>query len=77
MIDNFEPIKHELIFLWLKWLVYSLHSRYIKALVNVSVNSEHGKVIKCDFKLESVERSLDLYQRGYTSAGDTFIFRHQ
>jgi hypothetical protein len=67
MIADFEAIKHELIFLWLIWLVYSLHSSYIKVLVDAAVYSEHGKVIKCDFKPGSVEWSIDLYQRGYTS----------
>jgi hypothetical protein len=43
MIDDFEAIKHEFIFLWLIWLVYSLYSSYIKALVDASVHLEHGK----------------------------------
>jgi hypothetical protein len=45
----------------------------------MEVHYEHEKLIKCDFKPGSVERSVDLYQRGYTSAaaGDTFNFHHQ
>jgi hypothetical protein len=37
------------------------------------------KVIKCDFKPGSDERSVDLYQGGYTSAavGNMFNFRNQ
>jgi hypothetical protein len=49
-----------------------LHSSYIKVLVDRAVHFEPEKVIKYDFKPGSVERSLDLYQRGYTSAGNTF-----
>jgi hypothetical protein len=41
---------------------------YNKVLIEVGAHSEHGKVIKCDFKWGSVERSKDLYQRGCTSA---------
>jgi hypothetical protein len=64
MIDPFEAIKHELIFLWLIWLVYSLNSSYIKVLVDAAVHSEHGKVMKSDFKPGSGERSINLHQRG-------------
>jgi hypothetical protein len=39
----------------------------IQVLVDEKVPSEHGKVIKCDFKPGSVERSIDQYQRWYTS----------
>jgi hypothetical protein len=74
---SFEAIKHELIFAWSIWLIYSLYSSYIKVLIDEAVHSEHGKVTKCDFKSGSVERSIDLYQRGYPSAGDMFNFRHQ
>jgi hypothetical protein len=73
MIDHLEAIKHELIFLWLIWLVYSLHSSYIKILVDTSVHPELGKVIKSDFKPRSVERSIDLYQRGYTSSSRRYF----
>jgi hypothetical protein len=46
--------------------------------VDAATDCAHGKVIKCNFKPGSVERSIDLYQRGYTSAeGDKFNFRHQ
>jgi hypothetical protein len=45
-----------------------LYSSYIKVQVDAAVHSEHGKVIKCDFKPGLVERSIDRYQRGYTSA---------
>jgi hypothetical protein len=41
----------------------------IQVLVHAAVFSEDGIVIKCDFKPGSVERSIDLHQRGYTSAG--------
>jgi hypothetical protein len=40
-----------------------LYSSCIKVLVDATVHSEDGKVIKCDFKPGSVERSTDLYQR--------------
>jgi hypothetical protein len=63
MIDHFEAIKHELIFLWLILLVYSLYSSYIKVLVDAVVHSEQDQVIKYDFKPGLVERSLDLHQR--------------
>jgi hypothetical protein len=36
----------------------------IKVLVDASVHSEHRKIIKCDFKPGSVDRYIDLYQRG-------------
>jgi hypothetical protein len=39
----------------------------IQVLVNVAVPSEDGIVIKWDFKPGSVERSIDVYQRGTTS----------
>jgi hypothetical protein len=32
--------------------------RYIKVLVDAAVHSEHGKVIKCDFKPGSVVRYI-------------------
>jgi hypothetical protein len=65
MIDDFEAIKHELIFLRLLLLVYSLYSSHKKVLVDAEVHSEHGKVIKYDFKPRSVEGSSDLRQRIY------------
>jgi hypothetical protein len=34
----------------------------IQVLVDAADPSEDGKVIKCDFKPGSVERSIDLYQ---------------
>jgi Ni,Fe-hydrogenase III large subunit len=43
-----------------------LNSSYTKIPIDAAVHSEDGKVIKCDFKQGSVERSIDLYQRGYT-----------
>jgi hypothetical protein len=46
-----------------------LYYSYIKVLVDAAVPSEDGIVMKWDFKPGSVERSIDLYQRGYTSAG--------
>jgi hypothetical protein len=58
-------------------LVYSQYSSCIKVLIDAVVHSEQGEVIKCNFKLGSVERSIDLHQRGYTSACDTFNFRYQ
>jgi hypothetical protein len=54
-----------------------LYSSYLKVLVYEAVNSEHGKVIKCDFKPGSVKRSIDLYKRGYTLADYIFNCRHQ
>jgi hypothetical protein len=45
-----------------------LYSSCIKVLVDAAVHSEDGKVIKWDFKPRSMERSIDGYQRGYTSA---------
>jgi hypothetical protein len=53
-----------------------LYYSYIKVLVDAAVHSEDGIVKKWDFKPGSVERSIDLYQRGYTSAGAGH-FRHQ
>jgi hypothetical protein len=40
----------------------------MKILVHVVVNSEYGKVIKCDFKPGSVKRSIDLDKEGNTTA---------
>jgi hypothetical protein len=45
-----------------------LHYSYIKVSVDEAVHSELVKLIKCDFNPGSVERSIDLYKRGYTSA---------
>jgi hypothetical protein len=45
-----------------------LYSSCIKILVDSAVPSEHGKAIKYDIKSGSVERSIDRYQRGCTSA---------
>jgi hypothetical protein len=53
-----------------------LYSSYIKVIVDAAVHSEDEKVIKCDFKPGSVERSIDLYQRGYTSAGSRRWFQY-
>jgi hypothetical protein len=37
----------------------------MKALVaDAAVHSDHGKVIQCDFKLRSVDRSIDLHKEG-------------
>jgi hypothetical protein len=48
--------------------ISTLYALYLnKALVDSAVHSEHRKVIKCDFKPGSVERSIDL-DRGCTSA---------
>jgi hypothetical protein len=41
-----------------------LYYSYIKVLVDAAVPSENGIVKKWDFKPGSVERSIDLYQRG-------------
>jgi hypothetical protein len=56
-------------------------------LVDAAVYFEDGKVIKCDFKSGSVERSTDLYQRevylskvqavAAAAADDTFNLLHQ
>jgi hypothetical protein len=74
MIDHFEAITHELIFLRLILLVYSLSSSHIKVLVDAAVHSELDQVIKCDFK----PGFIGLHQRGYISAaGEMFNFRHQ
>jgi hypothetical protein len=59
-----------------------LYSSCIKVLVDATVHSEDEKVIKCDFKPGSVERSIDLYQREVylskvVAAGDTFNLLHQ
>jgi hypothetical protein len=62
-----------------------LYSSCINVLVDATVHSEVGKVIKCDFKPGSVERSTDLYQRevylskvqAVAAAGDTFNLLHQ
>jgi hypothetical protein len=63
-----------------------LYSSCIKIIVDAAVHSEDAKVIKCDFKPGSVERSTDLYQREvYLSkvqavaagVGDTFNLLHQ
>jgi hypothetical protein len=80
MIADVEVIKHELILFMISVVI--ILSSCIKALVDAAVHSEDGKVIKCDFKPGSVERSIDRYQRGvYLSkvqaAGDTCNLRHQ
>jgi hypothetical protein len=36
--------------------------------VDAGTDSANGKVIRCNFKPGSVERSADLYQGGYTLA---------
>jgi hypothetical protein len=36
-----------------------LYSSYIKVLVDAAIHSEDGKIIKCNFKPGSVERSID------------------
>jgi hypothetical protein len=47
----------------------------LEVLVDASTYSEHCKLIKYDFKPGSVERSIDLYQRGYTSAAGRRYFQ--
>jgi hypothetical protein len=67
-----------------------LYSSCIKVLVDATVHSEDGKVIKCGFKPGSEERSTDLYQREVylskvqalaaavaAAAGDPFNLLHQ
>jgi hypothetical protein len=51
-------------------IVIVLQLNVVIVLVDTGVHSVHGKVIRCHFKPKSVERSIDLYQRGYTSAGN-------
>jgi hypothetical protein len=34
--------------------------RIIEVLIDIATHSEHGKVFQCDFKLGSVEISIDL-----------------
>jgi hypothetical protein len=41
-------------------------------LVEAAVHCNHSKAIQCNFKPGSVERSIDLEQKGYTT---TIIFR--
>jgi hypothetical protein len=36
----------------------------MKVLVYVAMHSEYGKVMKCDFKPGSAERSIDLEKQG-------------
>jgi hypothetical protein len=43
--------------------------------VDAVVHSEHGKVIKFDFKLGSVERSIDLDNEGIPQRG-VFVFKY-
>jgi hypothetical protein len=51
----------------------------IQILVDAAIPSEDGIVIKWDFKPGLIETSIDVYQRGSTSAaaGDPFNFRYQ
>jgi hypothetical protein len=67
------------IYIYLQLAIYSLYYSQVNIQVDAGVHSEHGKVIKSNFKPGSVERSIDLYQGGYASAaaGDTCYFRHQ
>jgi hypothetical protein len=55
------------IFLSFILLVYLLYYSKIK-VVDATVHFEHGKVIQCEIKPGSVERSIDLGKRGYVSA---------
>jgi hypothetical protein len=43
---------------------YQLYYSWIKILVDAAVHSEHGKVIQCEFKPGSVERSIELDKEG-------------
>jgi hypothetical protein len=45
-----------------------LYYSQIKVIINEAVHSEHGKVLKHDFKPGSVERSIDLDKREHASA---------
>jgi hypothetical protein len=48
-----------------------LYYSYKKVLIDAAVHFEYENIIKCDFKPGSIERSIDLYQREYTSAGSS------
>jgi hypothetical protein len=56
-----------------KQYVYMFSMSIIQVLVDAGVPSEDGIVIKWDFKPGSVEGSIDLYQRGSTSAGRRYF----
>jgi hypothetical protein len=47
----------------------------MKVLVDIKVHSEYVQGIKFDFTPRSVERSIDLCQRGYTSAAGRRYFQ--
>jgi hypothetical protein len=49
----------------------------MKVLIDVVVHSEHVKVIQCDFKPGSVERSIDLDKERYTLVARNFTRRYQ
>jgi hypothetical protein len=50
-----------------------LYYSYIKALVDAEIHSEHGKLIKCDFKPGSVERSIDVDKEGMPQAEEEVL----
>jgi hypothetical protein len=60
-----------------RYLLTKYNMSIVLQLIDAAVHFEHVQAMTCDFKLVSVERSMDLCQRGYTSAGDTFNCRHQ
>jgi hypothetical protein len=64
---NVRLLRMRSIFLLLIPSVYSLCYSKINAVVDAAVHSEHGKVIQCDFKPGSIERSIDLDKRVNTS----------
>jgi hypothetical protein len=48
------------IFLSFISLVYLLYNSKIKAVIEAAVHSEHGKVIQCEIKPGSVEKSIEV-----------------
>jgi hypothetical protein len=46
------------IFLSFISLVYLLYNSKIKVIIDAAVHSEHGKIIQCEIKPGSVERSI-------------------
>jgi hypothetical protein len=57
--------------------LYLLHYNKIKIVVDAVVDSEHGKVIQCDFKPGSVKRSIDLDKEGMPQAASKYLHYRQ
>jgi hypothetical protein len=80
MISHCEAFKHDVhLFIINTISILTILELNKDFFIDAAVYSEHGKVIKCNFKPGSFERSIDLEKKGirYTSAAGIYLNSRQ